>query len=110
MREGELCRAHAGRLAGLYRRYFRPEELEALDAAEHTGSLHDEIAALRVALARALREEEDAARLVDTISKGVGAIVRAVRAEHLVSGAGAEDLVQATNRILADLGLGEEGR
>ncbi len=114
-RRGEsYCRWHSpkqeGRLSpwGLYERFFTADEIAALQRAGDNPGLEAEIALARVAIMRLLEDEENAGKLIDGIAKAVTQIVRAMKMEHVISGSQAEDLLEATNRVLAELGFGPE--
>lgn len=77
-------------------------QLEAGAAAGLSG----EIAAARLALARLLREEEDAVRLADGLAKAAGVVLRAWQLEH-PRGEPGEALAGLSARLLAAMGLGE---
>ena len=98
-RGGRLCAAHlrrpervdkqpADEAAGVgERRLARPKRsrletvVRQLEAGE-AGGLDGEIAALRLTLARLLRETEDPVRLADGVARAVGAILKAWQMEH----------------------------
>lgn len=80
----------------------------AADAGLERASLTEEIAALRIVLARLLAEEDDPGRLATSIPRVVDAVVRAVRAQRAIGGTAAEDLTSAVTQVLIELGLGGE--
>lgn len=80
----------------------------AADTGFERESLADEISALRLVLARLLAEEEEPARLATSIPRVVDAVVRAVRAQRVISGAMAEGFTEAVTQVLVELGLGGE--
>lgn len=89
----------------------RIEEAVSRFAAEanlERETLSEEIGALRIVLARLLAEEDDPARLATSIPRVVDAVVRAVRAQHALTGEMAEGLSGAVTQILVELGLGGE--
>ncbi len=91
---------------GPYDRYFTAEEKKALtDAA--TG-VDAEIGAARVALMRLLSSGLAEER-PELVLRAVESIVRAIRVRHQISGGAAESLLDAADRVLAELGLGDEG-
>lgn len=115
-RRGErFCRWHSpkeGRAEkspwSLYERFFTVDEIAALQRAESQPGLEAEIGLVRVAIMRLLEEEENPAKIIDGIAKGINQIVRAMKMEHVISGSQAEDLLEATNRVLLELGFGPE--
>ena len=80
----------------------------ASEAGLEHESLSEEISALRIVLARLLAEEEDPSRLASSIPRIVDAVVRAVRAQRLISGVLAEGLTQAVTQVLIELGLDQQ--
>ena len=78
----------------------------AADAGLERQSLTDEIAALRIVLARLLVEEADPSRLATAIPRVVDAVVRAMRVQRAIGGAVAEGLTDAVTQVLIELGLG----
>lgn len=137
LRGGETCRAHTARAAGLGGREegggARRESGGAVGAATllqwmaqktdgqlspstvrrilaeigREGSLTEEIGALRALLNRLMDEEEDTQRLSESIPRVVNATVRALKAQHVISGETAGDLTEVLTRVLLDMGLGE---
>jgi hypothetical protein len=91
-----------------YERFFTLEERDAVRQAAEQPGLQGEIGVARVAIMRLLESEENPAKLIDGIAKGLSQIVRAAKIEHVVSGNQAEDLLEATNRVLCELGFGPE--
>lgn len=101
----EFNRALAGgRFAALL-----PEALARIIAeAGREGMLLDEIGALRVVLKQLLAVEGANPELLSlSVPRVVGAIVRALRAQRLLTGDAAGDLVEALTRVLTEMGLGE---
>ncbi len=87
-----------------YDDYYTPSELRSLRRA--AGGVDAEIGAARVALIRLLSgplaEEKP-----ELVLRTVEAIVRSVRVKHQISRGAAENLLEAADTILAELGLGE---
>ncbi len=79
-----------------------------LEQAGSAQPLAEEIGALRLVLARVLAEQDDPERLATSIPRIVDTVVRAMRAQHALSGAMAEHLTEALTQVLVELGLGEE--
>ena len=77
-------------------------EEEALD-----GSLQTEIGSLRAVLVRLLAEVEDPVVLSLAVARVVNAQARSLSVQRAISGEKAGDVIEALNRVLADLGLGE---
>jgi hypothetical protein len=94
------------------RRSARPKRsrletiVRQLEAGEADG-LDGEIAALRLTLARLLRETEDPVRLADGVARAVGAILKAWQLEHQRDGADAS-LSEVSARLLDGLDAGDE--
>lgn len=136
MRGGETCRAHTPRAleeevlteaggeaaareqalaafnralaSGRFDQLLPAEVARIIAEAGQEGMLLDEIGALRVVLMRLIAVE---GHNVELLSQGVprivGAIVRALRAQRLLAGDAAGDLVEALTRVLTEMGLGE---
>ncbi len=93
----------------LYERFYTLNELQALLESAGLDSLEAEVGAARVAIMRVLEQEEDPVKLATTVSKVVHEIVSAAKVNHLLSGDAAQGLLEATNKILEDMGLGDRG-
>lgn len=78
-----------------------------LEDAAQDGSLQTEIGALRWVLARLLIEVEDPVALSLAVSRVANAGARVISVQRAISGEKATDIVEALNRVLADLGLAE---
>lgn len=121
MRGRETCRVHGGRAAtaagdeeevqepvSLAPVTLSPELLRQIAEDGRRETLAEEIGALRVVLAQLLATTgDDAARLSQEVPRVVNAIVRAVRAQYLLTGESAGDLTASLTRVLAELGVGE---
>lgn len=85
-----------------------PELREWIAEQGRKENLAEEIGALRAVLARLLATDgADAARLSQSVPRVVNAIVRALRAQRLLTGETAGDLNEMLTRILADLASDE---
>ena len=93
--------------AGDYRGLFGPrlKELMLQAAAEH--GVDDEIAILRIVMARLLAEEDDPVTLAKEISRVAAVSVQAARARRAITGKMAEGLTDAMTSILTELSAGE---
>ena len=89
--------------------------LERLDAGTRAtveeaaldGSLQTEIGSLRAVLVRLLAEVEDPVVLSLAVARVVNAQARSLSVQRAISGEKAGDVIEALNRVLADLGLAE---
>ena len=92
--------------AGDYRGLFGPRlnELMLQAAAEH--GVDDEIAVLRIVMARLLAEEDDPVTLAKEISRVAAVSIQAARARRAITGKLAEGLTDAMTSILTELGAG----
>ena len=124
MRGATVCRAHRDRADGQFdvdmeagereptERYARllAERAAALvETNPEDITLTDQLAALRLLLARVLADEVDTRELARDIPRIVDATVRAIRAQRTVDGAAAQGLTRALTEVLLELRLGEEG-
>ena len=93
----------AGMETGDYRALFG-ERLAALmtQAAAETG-VDDEIAILRIVMARLITEEDDPVILAKEISRVAAVSIQAARARRAINGQLAEGLTEAITSILTDL-------
>lgn len=89
----------------------RQDGLDGQRVSDDDWSLEEEIAALRQTLRRVMAE----AQLADDVTKSAGtiarlseALVKAVRAHHALRGTQHDELHDAFERILGDLGLGAD--
>ena len=93
--------------AGDYRGLFG-ERLTALMAqAASDGGVADELAVLRIVMARLMAEETDPVVLAKAISRVAAVSIQAARAQRAISGQLAESLTDALTTILAELGAGD---
>lgn len=92
---------------GPYDRYYSTEERQSLCSAEPDRGVDAEIGAARVALIRLL-SSGIADEKPELLLRAVESIVRAVKVKHQIDGGAAENLLEAADRILAELGLGED--
>jgi hypothetical protein len=89
--------------AGDYRALFG-EQLSALMAqAAADGGVADELAVLRIVMARLLAEESDPVTLAKAIARVASVSVQAARAQRAITGQLAEGLTDAITTILAEL-------
>jgi hypothetical protein len=92
--------------AGDYRGLFG-ERLGGLMAqAAADGGVTDELAVLRIVMARLLAEEEDPVTLAKAVSRVAAVSIQAARAQRAINGQLAEGLTDALTTILADLEAG----
>jgi hypothetical protein len=116
MRGGDYCWAHRPgereppAASEVLRARIEERVAAVLAQAGNPQPLTEEIGALRLVLARVLAEEDDPGRLASSIPRIVDTVVRAMRAQHALSGAMAEHLTEALTQVLLELGLGQEGR
>jgi hypothetical protein len=95
--------------AGDYRGLFG-ERLNALMAqAAAEGGVADELAVLRIVMARLLAEEDDAVVLAKTIARVAAVSIQAARAQRVLSGQMAETMTDAITTILMEFATGGEG-
>ncbi len=78
-----------------------------LEDAAQDGSLQTELGALRAVLVRLLTEIEDPVALSLAVTRVANAGARVVSVQRAISGEKSSDLIEALNRVLSDLGLGE---
>jgi hypothetical protein len=109
-RRREAAEAFRARLdAGDYRGLFG-ERLNALMAqAAAEGGVADELAVLRIVMARLLAEEDDPVVLAKSIARVAAVSIQAARAQRALSGQTAEDLTDAITAILMEAGGGGTG-
>jgi porphobilinogen deaminase len=95
--------------AGDYRGLFG-ERLNALMAqAAADGGVADELAVLRIVMARLMAEETDPVVLAKAISRVAAVSIQAARAQRAISGQLAESLTDALTSILVEIGAGGGG-
>ena len=92
---------------GPYGDYYTPAERRQLRRAAGVSGVDAEIDAARVALMRMLGSAEAEAK-PELLLKAVDAVVRSIRVRHQISGGAAENLVEAFDKILGEMGYGEE--
>ncbi|MDQ3856531.1 MAG: hypothetical protein M3281_09090 [Chloroflexota bacterium] len=93
---------------GPYDSYYSPAELRALRLAAKRAGVDAEIGAARVALLRILGsplvEEKP-----ELLLRAVESVVRAIRAKHQITGGAAENLIEAADKVLKEMGYDGEG-
>lgn len=100
-RPGEAFRR---RLAeGEYRALFDPAVAEVIAQAGRERDLADVIGMLRLALARLVTEEQDAAKLAGGVARVSGVLVQAARAQRALVGDESDELQRALTRALIEL-------
>ena len=75
--------------------------------AASDGGVADELAVLRIVMARLMAEETDPVVLAKAISRVAAVSIQAARAQRAISGQLAEGLTEALTTILAELGAGD---
>lgn len=118
-----LCSAHAGRnvgagapvgnqnaaVHGFYGRVMTVQELADLVSHSADETLHDEIAATRVALRRVMQQLDEEmepgeyGRLAALIFRGAGTVARLLRANRALSGEAADGIAGAIGQALDEL-------
>ena len=78
-----------------------------MEEAAIDGSLQTETGSLRAVLVRLLAEVEDPVVLSLAVARVVHAQARSLSVQRAISGEKAGDVIEALNRVLADLGLAE---
>jgi hypothetical protein len=96
--------------AGDYRGLFGPSLNELMIQAAAENGVDDEIAILRIVMARLLAEEDDPVTLATAISRVAAVSIQAARARRAITGKLAEGLTDAMTNILTDLGVGGSTR
>jgi hypothetical protein len=92
--------------AGDYRGLFG-EHLGALMAqAAADGGVKDELAVLRIVMARLLTEEDDPVTLAKAVARVASVSIQAARAQRAINGQQAEGLTDALTTLLAELEAG----
>lgn len=92
--------------AGDYRGLFGERLGELMAQAAADGGVTDELAVLRIVMARLLAEEEDPVTLAKAVSRVAAVSIQAARAQRAITGQLAEGLTDALTTILADLEAG----
>lgn len=92
---------------GPYDGYYSPEEKRSLQIAARSQGIDAEIDAARVALIRLLATD-GASQRPEILLRSIETIVRAMRVRHQISGGAAQTFLEATDRMLTELGLGAE--
>ena len=95
--------------AGDYRGLFDPSLKELMVEAAAENGVDDEIAILRIVMARLLAEEDDPVTLANAISRVAAVSIQAARAQRAISGKLAESLTDAMTTVLTELGAGGSG-
>ena len=96
--------------AGNYRSLFGPSLNELMLQAAAENGVDDEIAILRIVMARLLAEEDDPVTLATAISRVAAVSIQAARARRAITGKLAEGLTDAMTSILTELGVGGSTR
>ncbi len=91
---------------GDYRGLFGERLGELMAQAAADGGVTDELAVLRIVMARLLAEEEDVVTLANAVSRVASVSIQAARAQRAINGQLAEGLTEALTTILADLEAG----
>jgi hypothetical protein len=89
--------------AGDYRGLFGPSLNKLMLQAAAENGVDDEIAILRIVMARLLAEEEDPVTLAKAISRVAAVSIQAARTRRAITGKLAEGLTDAMTSILTDL-------
>ena len=106
-RRTEAARVFQARLeAGDYRGLFGPSLNELMVQAAAERGVGDELAVLRIVMARLLAEEDDPVTLAEAISRVATVSIQAARGERAIDGQLAESLTDAVTDILAELEAG----
>ena len=110
-RRTEAARVFQTRLeAGDYRGLFGSSLNELMVQAAAERGVGDELAVLRIVMARLLAEEDDPVTLATAISRVAAVSIQAARARRAITGKLAEGLTDAMTSILTDLGVGGSTR
>lgn len=92
--------------AGDYRGLFGERLGDLMAQAAADGGVTDELAVLRIVMARLLVEEEDPVTLAKAVSRVAAVSIQAARAQRAITGQLAEGLTDALTTILAELEAG----
>ena len=106
-RRAEPARAFRVRLeAGDYRGLFDPALNDLMVQAAAERGVGDELAILRIVMARLLAEEDDPVTLAKAIARVATVSIQAARAQRAINGQLAEGLTDALTAILAEMETG----
>jgi hypothetical protein len=94
--------------AGDYRGLFGERLAGVMEQAAAEAGVGDELAVLRIVMARLLAEEDDPVVLAKAISRVAAVSIQAARIQRAISGQVAESLTDAITTILAELDGGAE--
>ncbi len=92
--------------AGDYRGLFGEHLGDLMAQAAADGGVTDELAVLRIVMARLLAEEEDPVTLAKAVSRVAAVSIQAARAQRAINGQLAEGLTDALTTVLANLEAG----
>jgi len=95
--------------AGDYRGLFGDRLGGLMAQAAADGGVADELAVLRIVMARLLAEEQDPVVLAKSIARVAAVSIQAARAQRAINGQLAESLTEAITSILAEVGGDGEG-
>jgi len=95
--------------SGDYRSLFGERLGELMAQAAADGGVTDELAVLRIVMARLLAEEEDPVTLANAVARVASVSIQAARAQRAISGQLAEGLTDALTTILTELDSGSAG-
>jgi hypothetical protein len=103
-RRAEAAKVFRERLdKGDYRGLFGERLTGLMTQAAAEGGVDDEIAVLRIVMARLVAEEDDPVTLAKAISRVAAVSIQAAKARRAINGQLAEGLTDAITTILADL-------
>jgi hypothetical protein len=94
--------------AGDYRGLFGSRIGGLMAQAASESGVSDELAILRIVMARLLTEEHDPVTLAKSIARVAAVSIQAARVQRAISGQVAESLTDAITSILAEFGDGSE--
>jgi hypothetical protein len=92
---------------GDYRGLFGPQLSGLMSQAAAEAGVDDEIAILRIVMARLVAEEDDPVTLAKAISRVAAVSIQAARARRAINGQLAESLTDAITTILAEMDGGD---
>ena len=92
--------------SGDYRGLFGERLGELMAQAAADVGVKDELAVLRIVMARLLAEEEDPVTLANAVARVASVSIQAARAQRAISGQLAEGLTDAMTTILTELEAG----
>jgi hypothetical protein len=108
-RRHEAAAAFRARLdAGDYRGLFGERLNDLMVQAASDGGVADELAVLRIVMARLLAEETDPVVLAKSIARVASVSIQAARIQRAINGQLAEGLTDAITTILAEFGAGAD--